>query len=236
MKVLPVIHILHEKQAIEQAALAMNAGADGFWLINHAGDDDLTLSLAVNLEKRHRDGMVGVNLLSLSANETLDAVVANGLQSVWLDYAGIHSSVSDLALLQRQQELVKTHDMKIFAGTAFKYQRPEPDPVKAAALAHAHGLVVTTSGSGTGHAAEVSKIKVMSDAIQRGIAVASGLTLENVGEFHPYVKYALVATGIALDTHYFCPQKLTDFVLKVKHLNASQHPVFDVQQTPIYGC
>ena len=75
MKVLPVIHILNMQQAIEQEDLLVRSRFHGFWLINHAGDDNLTLSLAVILSDRNPDLVVGVNLLSHSAESAVRATV-----------------------------------------------------------------------------------------------------------------------------------------------------------------
>tara|TARA_B100000809_G_scaffold168899_1_gene166211 strand:+ start:3498 stop:4190 length:693 start_codon:yes stop_codon:yes gene_type:complete len=220
MKVLPVIHILNKQQAIEQAELLVKAKCDGFWLINHGGDDELTLSLAVDLSKRYPELMVGVNLLSHSAESALNATIEHDLKYLWLDFAGVHSLTPDNALLERQKLLSQKHNITIFAGTAFKYQRHEPNHVQAAELAQSHGLVVTTSGSGTGHAADLNKIKAMSCAVDGHLAVASGLTPENLSDYHPYVEYALVATGISQDDHHFDSEKLVMFMNRVQELNS----------------
>jgi predicted TIM-barrel enzyme len=220
MKVLPVIHILNKQQAIEQAELLVVSKCDGFWLINHDGDDELTLSLAVTLTERYRDFMVGVNLLSHSAESAMSASIEHGLKYLWLDYAGVHSVTPNEKLLNKLKDNCLKHNIRIFAGTAFKYQSPEPHPVCAALLAKEHGLIVTTSGSGTGHAADLTKIKSMSYAVNGHLALASGLTLDNLADYHPYVEYALVATGISKDDYYFDPKKLTAFMNKVQKLNS----------------
>ena len=59
--------------------------------------------------------------------------------------------------------------------------------------------VVTTSGEGTGLAPDISKIRGMKTAISRHpLAVASGITPENVEEYLPYVDCFLVATGVSI--------------------------------------
>jgi uncharacterized protein len=60
--------------------------------------------------------------------------------------------------------------------------------------------VVTTSGPGTGRAPELEKIKIMGEAAKqcgRGLAIASGVTPENVAQFMPYATHILVATGVS---------------------------------------
>jgi predicted TIM-barrel enzyme len=223
MKVLPVIHILNAQQATEQAELIIASGCDGFWLINHQGDDEITLSLAASLSDRYSEHVVGVNLLSHSAESALKAAVEHGIKYLWLDFSGVHSVMPDADLLNQQQQLSQKHNLQIFAGTAFKYQRPEPDPVCAAELAQSHGLIVTTSGSGTGHAADLNKIASMSHAVNGQLALASGLTYENLTDFHPYIEYALVATGISQDEHHLDRNKLLAFVKKAQKLNSNKN-------------
>lgn len=220
MKVLPVIHILNEQQAIDQAELLVNSGCDGFWLINHAGDDYLTLALALMMENKYQDHIVGVNLLSKTGKSAIDAVVESGIKYLWLDAAGVHSETPDKELLGYIKNVSEKNDVVVFAGAAFKYQKPEPNPGKAAELAKEHGFKVTTSGSGTGHAADVDKIASMSSVVEGELAIASGLTVENLDDYHPYVEYALIATGISLDDHYFDPKKLSAFVKKAHALNS----------------
>jgi predicted TIM-barrel enzyme len=220
MKVLPVIHILNKQQAIEQAELLVASKCDGFWLINHDGDDELTLSLAVTLTERYQDFMVGVNLLSHSAESAVNAALERGLKYLWLDYAGVHSVAPNEKLLNKLKKICLKRNIHIFAGTAFKYQSPEPHPVCAAVQAQDYGMIVTTSGSGTGHAADLTKIKSMSSAVHGHVALASGLTLDNLADYHPYVEYALVATGISQDEYYFAPQKLTAFMNEARKLNS----------------
>jgi predicted TIM-barrel enzyme len=57
---------------------------------------------------------------------------------------------------------------------------------------------VCTSGPGTGKAADVSKIATMHKAVgsEGAIALASGVTAENVSTYLPYVDAFLVGTGI----------------------------------------
>ncbi len=58
--------------------------------------------------------------------------------------------------------------------------------------------VVTTSGPGTGHAVHVDKIRAMKEALgQFPLAIASGITAENVQDYLPWSDCYLVATGIS---------------------------------------
>lgn len=221
MKILPVIHIKDEDQAISEAELIINSGCDGFWLINHNGNDNLTLSLASILSERYPNNIVGVNLLSQNPFSAIDSAIKFDLKYLWLDYAGVHSKDQNEILLTQQKLAIKNHGLNIFAGTAFKYQQKEENPVKATKIALSNNLTVTTSGSATGCEADLNKIELMSEAADGELALASGLTIDNIEDYHPYVKYAMVATGISKDQYYIDHEKLNIFVNKVKTLNSN---------------
>ena len=85
-----------------------------------------------------------------------------------------------------------------FGGVAFKYQGDTENPARAAELAVPFVDVITTSGDGTGIAADVEKIQLMKEAIgDHPLAIASGITPENVEEYIPYADCFLVATGVS---------------------------------------
>jgi predicted TIM-barrel enzyme len=81
---------------------------------------------------------------------------------------------------------------------AFKYQREVEDVVQASRTAVDYMDVVTTSGPGTGFAASLDKIRTMKQAIGAfPLAIASGITPENVTDYLPISDCFLVATGIS---------------------------------------
>lgn len=57
------------------------------------------------------------------------------------------------------------------------------------------------SGRGTGKAADVDKMKAFRKGCASKLAVASGVTPENVGNYKDYVDAILIATGIS-ETFY----------------------------------
>ena len=86
-----------------------------------------------------------------------------------------------------------------FGGTAFKKQRPvdEQDFGISAEIAAQWMDVVTTSGTATGIAAGPEKIKVFRQGVGRNaLALASGITPENIGSYAHMIDACLVATGI----------------------------------------
>ena len=93
-----------------------------------------------------------------------------------------------------------------FGGIAFKKQRAvDPaDYLVSGQIAAQWMDVVTTSGVATGEAAEIEKIETFRQGVGAGtLAVASGITPENVHDYAPYVDAILVATGINLPQDFY---------------------------------
>ncbi len=69
---------------------------------------------------------------------------------------------------------------------------------RAAATAAAYMDVICTSGPGTGKEAQVDKVAAMHAGLPAtgALALASGVTPENIDRFLPYVHAYLVGTGI----------------------------------------
>lgn len=212
MKTYPVIHFLNCQLALNEVGVARDAGADGVFLISHHGDDDALLDVARDARDAYPGFPIGINLLSRPAEDAVRAAVAHGLPMVWADDMGVSSAgLSEEGV--RLSALARTYPgLMLFASVAFKYQAPEPQPEEAARQALAAGFLPTTSGAGTGQAPEVSKVASMSAAAGGLLAVASGMTPENIATFAPHLSHCLVATGIGLDEHRIDFEKLVRFI------------------------
>lgn len=208
MKILPVIHYLNFDLALGQVDLARSCGADGVFLIGHHHADDEVAHAAVEAKKRYPDFPVGINLLF--SDPYFACVVAKnaGLDMVWADDMGV-SSEATLPRANQLSEFARANPaISLFASVAFKYQKHEPDPALAATNATALGFIPTTSGPGTGKAASVEKIAMMGAATASQLALASGVTPENVSTFAPHVSHILVATGICANEYEIDPERL----------------------------
>lgn len=168
------------------------------------------------------------------------------LDMVWADAPGVSSMEVSSTACDIAQILVdhpvhavpyppKGRVSHFFASVAFKYQPAEPDPGTAAIKAWQLGMIPTTSGPATGQSPTVEKIVAMREALdeyalgqavmRRGrpgevlrapLAIASGMTVENVKAFLPYATHFLVSTGISSDDYHFDAAKLDAFVQAVK--------------------
>ena len=198
----PVIHVESAAQALANAELAFEQAVAGVFLIQMQGRDELLGPIAQQLKTRWPQRSVGVNFLSLPADTALQRSLSLGLDATWTDKPGVRSD-RVLPVAWRVQALLERASRHLFFGSvAFKYQEVDSDPGRAAVLASKLGMIPTTSGEATGVAPAQSKLQTMHRSVEgAALAVASGITPENILSFAPYLSHVLVATGIAKDFH-----------------------------------
>jgi predicted TIM-barrel enzyme len=217
--ILPILHTTGPEQVLRNARVARDEGADGVFLISHGRvTDDELLRIHQALVVELPGFWVGVNCLSLSVEETF-ARVGERVAGVWVDDALVDERQEDQPAVQRILEVQRRHGWRglYFGGVAFKYQRPVKDLARAAALAARYMDVVTTSGPGTGQAAPPEKIRAMKQALgEHPLAIASGVTPENVGDYLPHADCFLMATGISYTFEELDPARLRDLVRVVR--------------------
>ena len=197
--VFPVIHVESGAQALRNAQIAHEAQADGVFLINHGMSYERLLEIHRAVADKFPDWWIGVNCLDLTPEEVFGRV-SRSISGVWTDNAHIDEDAatqSAAAHIQAARHQAAWPGL-YYGGVAFKYQRPVEDLARAAAIASQYMDVVTTSGPGTGEAAAPDKIRVMKQAIgEHPLAIASGITPENVSDYLDSADCFLVATGIS---------------------------------------
>jgi len=209
-KVLPVIHYESDEQAVRNAQIAVEAGCAGVFLIHMDGDNDVLSPIARDIKARWPQLLVGVNYLGRDTAYALNKNIADGLDMTWTDTQLTHTQAPSLASAKEASAILSLNPLHmLFSGVAFKHQRKEPDPARAAQQALHYGFIPTTSGPATGKAAEVSNIAALRQAVGDGpLAIASGITPENVRDFAPYLTHVLVATGVSSSFYEFDFEKL----------------------------
>lgn len=215
-KVHCVIHHLDLQTSLEQVGLARACGADGVFLISHHHDDEAVLAAASASKEIFHEFQVGINLLSSSPRYACQQALARSLDMVWADYMGVDGGGVTPVGFELSEFAQDNPRVKLFASVAFKYQRVEVNPERAAFNAMKLGFIPTTSGVGTGQAPQIDKIESMSKTVNGKLAVASGMTPENISQFAPYLAHVLVATGVSADEYRMDREKLTGFVLNCK--------------------
>jgi hypothetical protein len=198
---LAVVHAENVEGALRNTRVAQENGADGVFLINHSISYLKLIECYEAVAQQFPDFWTGLNFLDLGASSL--AFIPKHAAGLWVDNAGIDESSTPVAKARGFADLRQRSGWQglYFGGVAFKYQEPIIDVVKAAKLAMPFVDVITTSGAGTGEAASVRKVRSMKKAIgDHPLAIASGITPENVREYMPYADCFLVATGIS-DSH-----------------------------------
>lgn len=198
--VLPVVHVESYSQALRNVDVAIKAGADGAWLINHNQTGWELCDVAERVIASRPDFWIGINCLDWDALRTMHIATEIRAKGVWADDAGVdeRKTVQDLLLTHRFMK--SQHFLTYFGGVAFKHQRHIKDEnlTKAASIASEYMDVVTTSGSATGKAADVNRIqKLKAGLVNTPLAIASGITPDNVKDYLPYADAFLVSTGIS---------------------------------------
>lgn len=199
---LPVVHPATRETALDSIAVATTAGCKGIFLIDQGMTVPEVLQLVLDVRALYPTLWIGVNLLSrrppAGLAEALDTL--GTLDGLWSDNVGVElrrdeqPEANAFVAVRRLRAWTGLY----FGGTAFKYQAEvaAEDLAKTAALAAQYLDVICTSGPGTGMAADVAKVRAMRSGTDAPIALASGVTPDNVRDYLPYVDAYLVGTGI----------------------------------------
>jgi predicted TIM-barrel enzyme len=220
--VFPVIHVAEEEQACRNAQVARDAGADGVFLINHGLTDEQLLDIHATVADAQPDWWIGVNCLGWKPAHVFRSI-SRRVAGVWVDNAAINEDKPKQAEAEQVLTVRAIHhpECLYFGGVAFKYQREVEKLEKACQIARQYMDVVTTSGPGTGEAADIGKISRMRTALGTvPLAIASGITPDNVGEYLPYADSFLVATGISATFVDFDPGLVRQLIERVRAFRA----------------
>ncbi|MBU6231919.1 MAG: adenine phosphoribosyltransferase [Patescibacteria group bacterium] len=220
---LAVVHVEGGVQAFRNTKIAQEEGADGVFLINHSIPYPSLIEVYLMIRQKMPDFWIGLNCLDLGRH-ALD-YIPKDTDGLWVDDAGINEISKGLERAFSLEEARKFSEERqksnwngiYFGGVAFKYQNQVVNARAAANVASTFMDVVTTSGKGTGQAAELDKIRDMSMGINNcALAIASGITPENVRSYKPYADCFLVATGISDSHTELNPAKVRSLVKALK--------------------
>ena len=217
---LPVIHVTDDRQALRNANIAAENGADGIFLICHEDDaEGSKLLFAYDCVRRaHQNWWIGLNFLSTELEAVIDLLPADA-SGYWSDTAGLLPVGKDrfeIARRVHQHRLAHPNKQLLsFGGVSFKHQDDTNDveqAVRDAADAQPYVDVITTSGSRTGTPPSIQKIQAMKAVLKlHPLAIASGMASENVEPFLPCTEAFLVATSISKNFYELDPKKVRAF-------------------------
>jgi predicted TIM-barrel enzyme len=197
----PVVHVESEEQAIRNTKIAKEAGCDGVFLINHSVTPQELVIIHAAVAKAVPDWWIGINCLGFSHYDVF-ANATPEMSGIWVDNCGIVETKEGQPrehadMVKKLREKSKWNGI-YFGGVAFKYQAPVKDLETACKVAIQYNIeVVTTSGPGTAQAADIDKIERMSNALgEWPLAIASGITADNIEDYLDKATCFLVASGI----------------------------------------
>jgi hypothetical protein len=179
--------MLNEKQVLDNVKICIECGIEKVFIINHVVTVGELIGCANRVKELNSDLWVGINMLGVSTKHALIR-----------EFNGYDGAISGLWC----DESVSMGTMRkfpgmFFGGLAFKYQ-PQPADLKAACEEAALTTdVATTSGTGTGKAADIIKIRRIREYLgNHPMAIASGISAENINQYKDIVDYLLVASSI----------------------------------------
>lgn len=170
--------------------VAFEGGADGIVLIRDyntlANNDDVMQTYRV-ARRRYPTHWIGINLLGVHPAEAVMAI-PHGTSGLWFDNAHISENDSGSGIyLQRVWSTSDVYHLPnpplIMPSIAFKYQAPVKDYAKVVRLAQPHADALVTSGTATGEAPDAEKIRIMCEAANIPLGIASGTSIDNVETF-----------------------------------------------------
>jgi predicted TIM-barrel enzyme len=216
MNIIPVIHHINEELTIKNAQLCFENNVYGLFIISMEEDNHGLSALAKKIKNEFPILKMGVNHLGYQAIESVYECLNYSLDMIWSDEPIVTSYEIKEEAYKIQEEL-KNSSLKFFNSVAFKYQAEEKNIEKAVYNSKKLGFIPTTSGQATGVAAEVEKIQKMKKELgDYPLAIASGLTPENIDTYNKMIEYGLVATGISKSFYEFDEKKLKAILKKIK--------------------
>ena len=222
--VTPVIHVLDREQVLRNIRVAVSSGVPGVFLINHDFPAGEFIPIITDVRTSAPSVWIGVNFLAMPGKDAfpiLGRLYADDcpIDAYWADDARIDERVEHQTEAEAARRVYSACGWNglYFGGVAFKKQREvrREDFEGVARIAASYMDVVTTSGAATGRAADVRKVSDFRQGVgDRPLALASGVTPENVSEYTTLVDCFLVATGInyAGDFYNIDPGRLDELM------------------------
>jgi predicted TIM-barrel enzyme len=227
--VFPVIHVLDHEQTCRNIEIAIAYNVAGVFLINHDFDVPQFLPIVESVRVEFPDIWLGLNFLAVTGKVAFPILAklekeGSRIDGYWADDARIDES-RDVDDQSEASEILRVKKEcgwagLYFGGTAFKKQRSvdENDYLYSAQIAYKWMDVVTTSGVATGQEAGTEKVKIFRQGVEENaLALASGITPENVQSYAQDLDAILVATGINYtdDFYNIDPERLGRLMLNL---------------------
>lgn len=213
---LPVIHVTETSEDVfdhinfeENLSRCFSANVDGIFLVNNDCSSLSLINSYIYAKNKYPLKWIGLNYLGNCYEAIYFAKYLN-VDGLWLDNIGVFDDdVNRAEFIQSYIQLLKLEAL-IFGGICFKYQRQPENPTLTASNASKFAHVITTTGNGTSHPIEIEKLKNIYDGVSdtNFIAVASGISCDNVQDILPYVHVFMMHTSVVDSENLIDVEKL----------------------------
>lgn len=229
-KFITVIHVRDADQALINTERALAAGAGGVCLIQHNQDHALLMASCIYVRAHHPSAWVGLNFLGVTPLMGLSCARQVGASALWFDHFERSSTdprgrTSRMVLKQMTPE---ERGIPLMGGVDFKYGPAPQDVMLDLECAASELDVVMTSGAATGSPADVEKVVSFANKLSTceppaPLGLASGISILNVHQYHPYVKHFMVASSISKDFHNLDKSRVAELANELDRLDRKEH-------------
>jgi hypothetical protein len=200
-ELIPVIHMLNQNQVLTNVKTCIDCGIEKVFIINHVVTINDLIDCAKRVKLEYPNLWVGINMLGNTTKESLR--MNTGFDGLWCD--GVVPS-----------EYQRNFKGVFFGGVAFKYQPQPKDLKEACEWAKLTTDVATTSGTATGKAADINKVLSVREYLgEHPMAIASGVSVNNIDDYKGIVNYLLVASSITTFGEMIVKEKLVELKNKL---------------------
>lgn len=224
-KFIPVIHINDDVICLENnLKIIKENNIKDIMLISHGYLNYMELIYLGNkIKSNNKDLKIGYNFLDLKSLDVFKYLLKNKIKVdyIWVDnsYVGLNDDVANQLKSLWLEYKSLFNDSIYFGGVAFKYL-PQPQYIEKAIEDSKFMMdVVTTTGSGTGYEISKEKIDLFNKIINKEIplAIASGVSVDNLDNLFDSVNYFLVSSSISKHD-FFDSTKFKEFNAKFNYL------------------
>lgn len=218
-KFIPVIHITDDLNDLEtNLKIIQDNNIKDIMLISHGYLNYLELiELGTKLKSEYNNLNIGYNFLDLNSINVFNYLLKNKIKVdyIWIDnsYVGLNNNYA-LKIKEQWLEYKEFNsNVKYFGGVAFKYL-PQPKYIEKAIEESKKMMdIITTTGNGTGIEISKEKINLFDKIINKEspLAIASGVSIENIDYLFHYVNYFLVSSSISKSDSLFDDIKFKEF-------------------------
>lgn len=199
-ELIPVIHMINENQVLTNVETCLSCGIQKVFIINHQTTSEELIKCTKRVKDTYPNLWVGINMLDKYVEDAI--LYEFEFDGLWCDQS-----------IKLEDYKYRKFKGMLFTGLAFKYQ-PQPKDIELACKESIlTSDVSTTSGPGTGKAAAINKIlELRSHLGEHPMAIASGVSVDNIENYKGIVDYLLVASSITSKSEIIYKDKLLELL------------------------